>query len=129
MCTTDALQGFRKMTNFPTVALAVSRSNTLVEGKAYDAPAGWHWATPAEVEAVPGWSIKARTPSLCNYHGQGGWNGYNWQGVHRARFALRLAQAPTADRTRFVSVVGLEGLVSVGSPFDDRFAGIVCIQD
>jgi hypothetical protein len=45
LCTTDAFQGFRKMTNFPTVALAVSHSNELVEGKAYDAPAGWHWAT------------------------------------------------------------------------------------
>jgi ABC-type amino acid transport substrate-binding protein len=39
MCTTDAFQGFKKMTHFPTVALAVSQSNKYVEGKVYDAPA------------------------------------------------------------------------------------------
>jgi hypothetical protein len=61
MCTTDAFQGFRKLTNFPTVALAVSQSNEYVEGKVYDAPAGWHWATAAEVEALPGWERKVRT--------------------------------------------------------------------
>jgi hypothetical protein len=61
MCTTDAFQGFRKLTHFPTVALAVSLSNVLDRGKAYDAPAGWHWATRAEVEAVLGWDRKPET--------------------------------------------------------------------
>jgi hypothetical protein len=42
VCTTDAFHGFRRLTRFSTVALAVSRSNRLVEDKAYDAPAGWH---------------------------------------------------------------------------------------
>ena len=71
MCTTDQFQGFRKLTHFPTVALAVSQSDTYVEGKAYDAPAGWHWATAGEVKAVPGWGIKFGTH---NYYDRGGWN-------------------------------------------------------
>jgi hypothetical protein len=138
MCTTDAFQGFKKLTHFPTVALAVSQSNVLVEGKVYDAPAGWHWATAAEVEAVPGWEPKAGTR---NYWNRGGWVGSDWEGVYRSRFAVRLAQAPTcqacarrsaaptADLSRFVSVGTHEGVVTAGSPFGDRFAGIVCIQD
>ena len=126
MCTTDAFQGFKKMTHFPTVALAVSHSNTLVEGKVYDAPAGWHWATAAEVEAVPGWERKA---GAMNYYEQGGWDGFVWQGVSRARFAVRQAQAPTADRSRYVMAGECEGSVTAGDPFESAFAGIVCIQD
>jgi hypothetical protein len=126
MCTTDAFQGFKKMTHFPTVALAVSQSNAYVEGKVYDAPAGWHWATWAEVKAVPGWFSKYGN---INYHDQGGWNGYRWEGVRRVRFAVRLAEAPTADRAHYVDVGEWEGVVKAGSLFDDRFAGIVCIQD
>jgi hypothetical protein len=132
MCTTDAFQGFKKMTHFPTVALAVSQSNKLVEGKAYDAPAGWHWATRAEVEVVPGWK---GTDGSYTYFDQGGWNCYNWQGVKRARFAFRLAQAPTVDLSCNVHAGLLEGMVSAGSLFEDfskggsPFAGIVCMQD
>jgi hypothetical protein len=126
MCTTDAFQGFRKMTQFPTVALAVSQSNVLVEGKVYDAPAGWHWATAAEVEAVPGWAKKAWTR---NYWNHGGWDNCDWEGVARARFAVRQAGAPTADLSRFVSAGGHEGVVTAGNLLGNVFAGIVCIKD
>jgi hypothetical protein len=130
MCTTDAFQGFKKMTHFPTVALAVAQSNELDEGKVYDAPAGWHWATRGEVAAVPGWKRKIGT---LNYFSQGGWAGSKWEGVHRMRFAFRLAQAPTADLSHYVHVNRMEGVISAGSPsakpFGDRFAGIVCLQD
>ena len=63
MCTTGAFQGFRKLTHFPTVALAVSQSNKYVEGNLYDAPAGWYWATLTQVKALPaaGWCKKAAT--------------------------------------------------------------------
>jgi hypothetical protein len=124
MCTTDGFQGFRKLTHFPTVALAVSQSNVLDEGKVYDAPAGWHWATRAEVEAVPGW---ARKPGTVNYCGLGGWNGYKWEGVYRVHFAFRLAQAPTADLARSVHAGFYEGVVSADGP-RNSFAGIVCIK-
>jgi hypothetical protein len=125
MCTTDAFQGFRKMRHFPTVALAVSQSSTYVGGKVYDVPAGWHWATAAEVKAVPGWQVGG----TCNYFNQGGWDGFEWQGVHRVRFAVRLAHAPTADQSRFVTAGEREGVVTAGTLFEDCCAGIVCIQD
>ena len=67
MCTTDGFQGFRKLTHFPTVALAVSLSNKYVEGKVYNAPVGWHWATAAEVAAVPGWEPKSGTRNYYKY--------------------------------------------------------------
>jgi hypothetical protein len=126
MCTTDDFQGFKKMTHFPTVALAVSQSNAYVEGKVYDAPAGWHWATAAEVEAVPGWKRKNGSST---YMCKGGWNGHYWKGVRRARFAFRQAQAPTTLLSHYVYVAEMEGVVSEGSLLGDRFAGIVCIQD
>jgi hypothetical protein len=122
MCTTDGFQGFRKLTHFPTVALAVSQSNEYVAGKVYDAPAGWHWATRAEVEAVPGWG---RKPRASNYYSQGGWDGYDWAGVYREHFAFRQAGALTADRTRYVDVGFSEGDVRAGDP-RNSFAGIVC---
>ena len=125
MCTTDGFQGFRKLTHFPTVALAVSQSSTYVEGKAYDAPEGWHWATRAEVKAVPGWEPKVTW--AYNYFNQGGWDGYDWQGVHRARFAFRLAQAPTADTSCSVNAGLCEGEVGAVDP-RVSFAGIVCIK-
>ena len=123
MCTTDAFQGFRKMTHFPTVALAVSLSNELDGGKVYDAPAGWHWATAAEiamtwvsVEAVPGWEEKKRQGRLTrNYCVRGGWTGHRWEGVQCSegvRFAFRLAEAPTADLTRCVHADIREGTVT-----------------
>jgi hypothetical protein len=102
----------------------------LVEGKAYDAPAGWHWATAAEVEAVPGWDLKDMT---LYYHGQGGWAGYLWEGVLRVHFAFRrskmnLAGAPTADVTRAVDAGAAEGRVRAQVP-RQHFAGIVYVQD
>ena len=45
---------------------AVSLSNKYVEGKVYNAPVGWHWATAAEVAAVPGWEPKSGTRNYYN---------------------------------------------------------------
>ena len=127
MCTTDGFHGFKKLTHFPTVALAVSQSNNYVAGKVYDAPAGWHWATAAEIKAVPGWERKA---GLCNYYGKGGWNGYCWEGVHRRRFAFLHSHANRVSAA-FLSVSEQEGVVTFGSSgtWSQYFAGIVCIQD
>jgi hypothetical protein len=116
MCTTDAFQGFRKLTHFPTVALAVSRSNVVVVGKAYDAPAGWHWATAAEVAAVPGWE---RKPGTYNYRDQGGWQGYTWEGLERSSFTFR-------EGYRAIRVGMCEGMTA---QISGHFAGIVCMPD
>ena len=126
MCTTDGFQGFRKLIHFPTVALAVSQSNEYVDGNVYDAPEGWHWATRAEVEAVPGWEPK---PGTDNYHGQGGWAGYTWEGVWRITFRFRRASGdPAADMTCYLHSGSAEGSVRDHSRID-HFAGIVCMPD
>jgi hypothetical protein len=135
MCTTDAYQGFRKLTNFLTVALAVSQSKGLVEGKAYDAPAGWHWVTAAEVEAVPGWTNMKCKPY--NYATQGGWAGCTWEGVERCVFFFRAEGGPTAGRTHVIHVQDYEGTINEYAMFHSSwgiacckaFAGIVCVQD
>lgn len=128
MCITDRYQGFKKLTHFPTLALAVSRSNTFVEGKAYDAPAGWHWATRAEVEAVPGWSMKSGT---VNYKQQGGWKEYVWEGVERMGFRFRSdSGGPAVGTMGYLHAGSYEGCVHVHplSP-PPEFAGIVCVRD
>jgi hypothetical protein len=126
MCTTDEFQGFRKLTNFPTVALAVSQSNRIVEGKVYDAPAGWHWATVAEVEAVPGWSTKGTV----NYRSKGGWTDYTCEGLERVAFRFRLdSGGPAVDMTDFLHAGSLEGYVHVNQDRPNVFAGIVCVRD
>jgi hypothetical protein len=122
MCTTDAFQGFRKLMHFPTVALAVSQSNVVVAGKVYDAPEGWHWATQAEVEAVPGWGAK---PGSYNYYNQGGWQSYVWKGVRRDHFLFREGGSAAI-------LVGLwEGMIpnKSASGGGNKFAGIVCMPD
>jgi hypothetical protein len=129
MCTTDQFQGFRKLTAFPTVALAVSQSNELVPGKVYDAPEGWHWATRAEVEAVPGW----RETADYNYYNQGGWERYRWEGVERCIFFFREEGGSTAGATHVIHAGNWEGEISLISEhiayMFEAFAGIVCIQD
>ena len=115
------------------MALAVSQSIEFVEGKAYDAPAGWHWATRAEVEAVPGWS---RQYGAYNYRGLGGWTEYVWEGVERRGFRFRLDSGGRAvDVTACIHAGGYEGTVVRGATHRHmpqgyaEFAGIVCIQD
>jgi hypothetical protein len=117
MCTTDRFQGFRRLTHFPTVALAVSQSNRRVPGKAYDAPAGWHWATAAEVKAVPGWS---RQNGVFNYHSQGGWEGYRWEGVARYLFLFRKEAAVDSDGLRWTVRARPGALQPVAPPTRDR---------
>jgi hypothetical protein len=70
-----------------------------------------------------------------NYYDQGGWDRFEWQGVTRARFAVRQVQVQTADSSRYVMAGECEGLVAAGNSFEPLFsrlapfAGIVCIQD
>jgi hypothetical protein len=139
MCTTDEFQGFRKMTACPTVALAVSQSNELVPGKVYDAPVGWHWATRAEVKAVPGWrdsEDRAYLPvygarRAYNYGDQGGWDlRCIWEGVERCLFFFREEGGSTAGATHVIHAGNCEGKISKRSDMlSETFAGIVCIQD
>ena len=89
MDTTDGFAGFKKLHYFPNVALAVSKTGKLEAGKVYDAPAGWHWGSKAEVAAIMGGGEEdIWRPPLRYYHAQGGWNGCTWGGVRRIFFVF-----------------------------------------
>ena len=121
MCTTDEFQGFRKLRHFPTVSL----SSKFDEGKVYDAPEGWHWATRAEVEAAPGWERKEGARYYCR---QGGWKNFTWEGVEREGFRFRLDSGGRAvDTTACIHAGGYEGQVHRST--HQGFAGIVCMPD
>ena len=84
METTDGFGGFKKLDYFPNVALAVSKAGKLEVGKVYEAPAGWHWGSTAEVAAIMwhgGEQVRVSAPEKDYYYDQGGWEGYTWGGV------------------------------------------------
>ena len=62
MDTTDGFGGFKKLDYFPNVALAVSKTGEMEVGKVYEAPAGWHWGSRAEVAAIMGGGEEERQP-------------------------------------------------------------------
>ena len=88
MDTTDGFGGFKKLDFFPNVALAVSKTNKLEVGKVYEAPAGWHWGSRAEVAAIMGGGKEERQPEKLYYRNQGGWDGCTWGGVQRYCFVF-----------------------------------------
>ena len=81
MDTTDGFAGFKKLHYFPNVALAVSKAGKMEAGKVYEAPAGWHWGSRAEVAAIMGGGKQERHPRKHYYFGQGVWDLYTWGGV------------------------------------------------
>eukprot|EP01051_Picozoa_sp_SAG22_P002080 SAG22_NODE_88_length_21409_cov_11.207180_17_plen_177_part_00 len=129
MDTTDGFGGFKVMHHFKNVALAVSKSNKLEVGKVYGAPAGWHWASRAEVEAIMGGGTAARNPKKKYYYDQGGWKKFTWGRVDRTFFVFRDSLVVGGC----ITANGKEGQVGGRVPprdcTTDAFAGIVCVKD
>ena len=117
---------------FPNVALAVSKTGKLETGKVYEAPAGWHWGSRAEVVAIMGGGEAARQPEKEYYFGQGGWDAYTWGGVERFCFVFSDSlQAGgylfTWDGEGEITNYTAAGLVDTLP--NRNFAGIVCVAD
>ena len=131
MTTTDEFQGFKKLYHFPKVALAVSKTDKLEVGKVYEAPAGWHWGSTAEVAAIMGGGKVARQPTKYYYHDQGGWEGATWGGVERLIFVF----SDTLEAGGYVAYSEWEGRIQdYGAAYrrflpTKFFAGIVCVAD
>jgi hypothetical protein len=123
MLTTDAAGGFRRMTG-SRLALAVSSSPMWDESKVYDVPEGFHWATTAEVLAEA-----ARCPNEAAYASQAGWTGYTWQGQDRHGFVCcdSLATGTVQHAGHSFQTNPMQGILSHAR--NNRFAGLVCIQD
>ena len=139
MDTTDGFEGFKKLHYFPNVALAVAESVDGEEckldvGKVYDAPAGWHWGSAAEVVAIMGGGEDARQPEKDYYYNQGGWGGCTYAGVRRTNFvfsdSLQNGACLNADWEE--GLINIEGWVNedlVEHLQGRDFAGIVCVAD
>eukprot|EP01051_Picozoa_sp_SAG22_P002081 SAG22_NODE_88_length_21409_cov_11.207180_18_plen_202_part_00 len=133
MDTTDGFGGFKVMHHFKNVALAVSKSDKLEVGKVYGAPAGWHWASRAEVEAIMGGGTEMREPAMLYYENQGGWSGFKWGGVMRSTFVFK----DSLEVGGCILAGGEEGLVNTSFSAatlaqampNQLFAGIVCVRD
>ena len=57
----------------------------------YDAPAGWHWGSKAEVAAIMGGGQEERQPKKLCYYNQGWWDGFAafaWGRVERHAFVF-----------------------------------------
>ena len=130
---TDGFKGFKKLHYFPNVALAVSRTGKLEVGKVYEAPAGWHWGSRAEVAAIMGGGEGARQLVKQYYRDQGGWAGTTWGGVYRFVFVF-------SDSLQAGGCLGAshgEGVISghFTAPWlawklpYAYFAGTVCVAD
>ena len=66
-------QGFKKLHYFPNVALKVSKTDKMGFGELYEAPAGWHWGSRAEVAAIVGGGGRSgsRRETYCSNPGWG----------------------------------------------------------
>ena len=133
MDTTDGFHGFKKLHYFPNIALAVSKTGKMEVGKLYDAPAGWHWGSKAEVAAIMGSGHAMRQPAKCYYENQGGWDAYTWGGVKRVYFVF----SDTLQVGGILDVGNGEGKIRESAPelrmsialSPKLFAGIVCVAD
>ena len=133
MDTTDGFKGFRKLDYFPNVALAVSKTDKMEVGKVYEAPAGWHWGSRAEVAAIMGGGKEARQPRKLYYSDQGGWNGNTWGGVERLCFVF----SDSLQVGGFLHATGRgEGFIAEHAAGNlarllpaQCFAGIVCVAN
>ena len=128
----DGFEGFQVLKHFPSVALAVSKTGKFEAGKAYPAPAGWHWASRAEAENIlcRPCHLAKHNPKLY-YSGQGCWDDCTWGGVERRSFLYKnssvvggsIAARHHEGQLDTCSVAAVELLA------DKLFAGIVCVAD
>ena len=94
----DGFAGFKKLHHFPNVALAVSKTDKMEAGKVYEAPAGWHWGSRAEVAAIMGGGAQERVLVEHYYFGHGGWDLCAWRGVDRCCWRSAAARMPRPKR-------------------------------
>ena len=85
--TTDSNAGLRQSTHAGQEDLyfAVSQSNIWDFSSTYEAIKGYKFASTLDVQSLV--SATCGSDSSYKYYGQGGWNGYNWEGKFRNAFA------------------------------------------
>jgi hypothetical protein len=119
METSDQCGGFRQSTWDPRFHFAVSKSTTWTPGKTYTCPAGYTWASTADIDQE---FSASNSVDQYVYHGQCGWSAYTFKGV--TRYFFRLSDSHITGRYMHAGHYDLyRGDVDVNPAY---FAGIVC---
>ncbi|NUM34009.1 MAG: PEP-CTERM sorting domain-containing protein [Candidatus Brocadiae bacterium] len=123
MNTNDSFHGLRQSTYNSKVWFAVSQSNVWEPSRLYDVPDGYHWATTAEGNAIFG--TNGNYSGTYVYYNQGGWSGYNFQGLTRHYF--RFSDSNVTNAYKHAGNYDEYQLQYTSST--SYFAGLVLIQN
>ncbi|MFT5548377.1 MAG: hypothetical protein ACI9CO_000291 [Candidatus Azotimanducaceae bacterium] len=119
---TDTNGGLRESTTNSDYFFAVSQSNTWDRTATYESIAGYRIASTAEGQSV---FNQGNTSGIFTYFNQGGWTGFDWEGVKRLMFRFS-----DSDITLAYKHAGNydEAALSYGI-IANRFAGFVMVKD
>eukprot|EP01051_Picozoa_sp_SAG22_P003623 SAG22_NODE_179_length_16124_cov_7.355445_4_plen_252_part_00 len=131
----DRFHGFRELTAFPSLALAVSASDKYVPGQAYTPPYAYRLAKLEEVKCMMGDLVSEHTDDVY-YAGRGGWSATTFGGVSRSYFLFADSADPEDGIGGYISAEAREGQINTTrSPAElmdivkkYNFAGFVCIR-
>jgi hypothetical protein len=119
---TDSLGGLRQSSYESTMYFAVSKNTQWDKTATYEIMNGFHWATSTEAIAL---LSTTNTGPTYTYFGQGGWNGYEWEGDIRYFFRFSDSVSNNAYKNS-----GTYDSYGVNYDGDTRFhAGLVLIKD
>ncbi|NUN12239.1 MAG: hypothetical protein HUU55_01235 [Myxococcales bacterium] len=124
MDTSDYCGGFRQSSWDPNFYFAVSKSTTWNPALDYQCPAGYTWATGAEIDAA----FTTSNPSSDQrvYGNQCGWSstsGQYWNGVQRVYFRIK---PDVTGTNRYMNAADADSYRGTTSGATSEFAGIVC---
>jgi len=128
----DECNGFRQSSINTDVFFAVSESSTWDQDRAYDCPAGFHWASTAEATALfpdtHGSGTGGDGSGEMTYFSQCGWDEFDWGGslpsVRRERF--RFADSKLTGAYKHAGRA--ESYMPEISHDASNFAGVVCVK-
>ncbi|GMV39945.1 MAG: hypothetical protein AMXMBFR64_16610 [Myxococcales bacterium] len=121
---TDFCGGWRQNTWDPRFYYAIAKKNIWDPNKVYACPAGYHWASTAEVNAAFTAANPDESPNYA-YYNQCGWSGYYWQGIQRYYF--RFSDSKTTNRYKHAG--NWDPYADSTSATLTEFAGIICMKD
>ncbi|NRB39945.1 MAG: hypothetical protein HRU20_16000 [Pseudomonadales bacterium] len=128
---TDNCGGIRQSSSGEPVFFAISQSTTWNSNDTYEIPAGYHWATLAEMHALLPTGNDASTNKTSAYFNQCGWDRYTWEGQLRYYFVF--SDSATTDigihTGNHDDVVQEQTNIIEALETTERFAGLVLIQD
>lgn len=118
---TDYCGGFRQSQWDPRFYFAVAKSGTWDKTYPYACPAGYVWATTADVQAA---FTTSNSATHYNYYSTCGWNGYVWGASGLNRYFFRTANS--AVDNWYMHAGDYEQYRGTTNSTTANFAGIIC---